>query len=130
MAAMKAYDQQEINRINKLGEHLREGFREAFNSNGVKGTITGLGSLAQIHWGEGKVKNARDSRGHLKAARDLPQLLHLELMNRGIFIAPRGFCCISTPMTVKEIDQIINTFHQTLDVLKQYMESETPFLLS
>nr|MDJ0820156.1 hypothetical protein [Desulfobacterales bacterium] len=75
------------------------------------------------------IKSASDSRGHFKAAKDLPRLLHLELMNRGIFIAPRGFCCISTPMTEKEIDHTINAFTQILEELKPYMAVETPFLL-
>lgn len=130
LAAMKAYDQRAVDRINKLGQRLRQGYRDALKKSGIKGVVTGIGSLSQIHWGEGEIKTAGDSRGHLKAARDLPRLLHLELLNRGIFIAPRGFCCISTPMTETEIDHTVTAFAGTLDVLKPYIEAETPFLLS
>jgi glutamate-1-semialdehyde 2,1-aminomutase len=129
LAAMRAYDQQAVDRINKSGDHLRQGFRGALKTSGIKGIVTGIGSLCQIHWGEGEIKTAGDSRNHLKAAKNLPRLLHLELLNRGIFIAPRGFCCISTPMTGKEIDHSIKAFSETLGVLKPYIESETPFLL-
>ncbi len=129
LAAMQAYDQQEVDRINMLGERLRQGYRETLKKCGIKGIITGLGSLAQIHWGAGEIKSASDSRGHFKAAKDLPRLLHLELMNRGIFIAPRGFCCISTPMTDEEIDHTINVFSHALEELKPYVAAETPFLL-
>ncbi|HEA69288.1 MAG TPA: aspartate aminotransferase family protein [Desulfobacterales bacterium] len=130
LTAMELYDQQEVDRINRLGARLREGYCQAFKKSGIKGQTTGIGSLVQVHWGEEEIKNARDSRSLSGAARDLPRLLHLELLNQGIFIAPRGLNCISTPMTEKEVDQATSVFTQALEVLKPYVETEAPFLIS
>jgi glutamate-1-semialdehyde 2,1-aminomutase len=59
-------------------------------------------------------------------ARDMPMLLHLEMMNRGIFAASRGMFVVSTPMTEKEIDKAIKVFESSLKILKPYAAEVVP----
>jgi glutamate-1-semialdehyde aminotransferase len=63
------------------------------------------------------------------AAGELPRLFHLEMINRGIFMASRGMCAVSTPMTEKEIDTIIEECEATVEMLKPYVAEETPHLI-
>jgi len=121
LAALQALDQEAIDRINALGERLKEGFNTAFTQAGLRGQVTGIGSLNQVHWHSGPLNNARDSVRGLTAARELPGLLHLEMMNRGIYSAKRGMFVISTPMTEGEIDKATAAFAGALDMLRPYI---------
>ena len=51
---------------------------------------TSIGSLVQVHWRTGPITNMADVNAGFKAAGDLPTLLHLEQMNRGLYAAARG----------------------------------------
>jgi len=129
VAALTNYDQEAIDKVNRLGEKLREGFNTAFQTAGIKGQVTGLGSLLQVHWKAGTISNAKEAFIGRERIKGLIELFHLEMMNRGIFAAPRGMFCISTPMTEKEIDVCIKEFGVTLEVLKPYVLDLTPDLI-
>jgi glutamate-1-semialdehyde 2,1-aminomutase len=129
LCALKALDQPAIDRINSLGERLKKGFNEAFKEAGLRGQVTGIGSLNQIHWFDDPLKNARDSARALTAVGELPGLLHLEMMNRGIYSAKRGMTAVSTPMTEKDIDQAVRAFAGALDLLKPYIADRFPQLI-
>ncbi|MDE0200123.1 MAG: aspartate aminotransferase family protein [Caldilineaceae bacterium] len=129
LATMKAYGAGEVAQINELGQRLKDGFNRAFQTAGVKARAAGLGSIIPIHWSEGEIRTARDAVAAQEAARTLPKLLHMEMMNRGIFSAPRGQFTISTPMTAREIDAAVDVLAQSLEMVKPYMVEHTPHLL-
>jgi glutamate-1-semialdehyde aminotransferase len=60
----------------------------------------------------------------------VPSLLHLELMNRGVFAAARGLFCISTPMTEVEIDRACEALEGALVALKPLAAEEAPHLIA
>ena len=129
LATLKAYGAGEVKQINELGQRLKDGFNRAFQAAGVKARAAGLGSIIPIHWSEGEIRTARDAVAAQEAARTLPKLLHMEMMNRGIFSAPRGQFTISTPMTAREIDTAVDVLAQSLEMVKPYMVEHTPHLL-
>ncbi len=129
MAAMTLYDQAAVTRLNQMGDRLRDGFAAALKDIGLKGCISGLGSLLQVHWQERKPANARDSIVGLTKAGELPRLIHLEMMNRGVYAAGRGMFALSTPMTPADIDKAVVSFRETLTMLKPYIADSTPHLL-
>jgi glutamate-1-semialdehyde 2,1-aminomutase len=129
MATLELYDQQAVERINSLGEKLRNGVNQAFKGAGIAGQATGLGSLAQVHWRLGDIHRAMDTVEGFFLAGDLPAYLHLELINRGIYSASRGMLVISTGMDEAIIERVLHEFAGALDVLKPYIEDEAPHLL-
>lgn len=129
MASLNALDQPAIDRINLLGEKLRDGFTAAFARHGIKGQALGIGSLIMVHWTQEKITNVDDAHRALKLAGELPRLLHLEMVNQGIYAAPRGMFCISTPMTTADVDEAIRAFDATLGILKPYIAEKAPHLL-
>jgi len=104
LCALNALDRPAIDRINNLGERLKVGFQDAFQKAGIRGQVTGIGSLNQVHWCVDPPQNARDAGRALTGAGKLPVLLRLELINCGIYSAKRGMFVISTPMSEEEID--------------------------
>jgi len=69
-----------------------------------------------------------DVSAGFKAAGELPTLLHLELMNRGLYAAARGEYNISTAMTEADINRAVDTFSAALHVLKPYVIEAYPAL--
>ena len=129
LATLELYDQGAVDRVNALGEKLRNGIDAAFETAGLAGQATGLGSLAQIHWRPGDINNAMDTVEGYSQAGELPRFMHLELMNRGFYSAPRGMLAISTGMDEQIIDKFLEAFAGALEVVKPYVEDKAPHLL-
>jgi glutamate-1-semialdehyde 2,1-aminomutase len=130
LCALIALDQPAIDRINYLGKRLKTGFQNAFKEAGIQGQVTGIGSLNQIHWCGDAPQTARDAALALTRSGELPGLLHLELMNRGIYSAKRGMFIISTPMSEEQVDQATMAFAGALELLKPYIAEKHPQLVA
>lgn len=109
----------EIDRINGLGEKLRMHFNNVLEEVGIIAQVTGIGSLAQIHFTKEEVK---DWRTAATARVDMRAIFHLLLMDKGVFSAPRGMFNISTPMGEKEIMEVRTALRDSLIELKPYVE--------
>lgn len=115
-----------INRLNHLGETLAQGIRDVFSKLQINAQVTGIGSLMSIHLTPEHVVDASSSRTRDD---DLMHLLHLALIERGIFMARKGYLCTSTPMTEKEVDLFINAVGESMAELKPLFEQVAPHLL-
>jgi glutamate-1-semialdehyde 2,1-aminomutase len=130
VASVKALTPQAIEHINQLGAVLRRGMDEAFAEAGIRGYATGEGSLAYVHWTAARITSAADVVRWKQRAAELPRLLHMELLNQGVFAANRGLFNLSTPMTDKEINQALAAFCAALFRLKPYVADHAPHLLA
>lgn len=130
LESLKLLSQAEIDRINALGERLGRGFDDAFAEAGIRGRTTYVGSLVQVHWRTGDINNMGDVAAGFAQAGDLPYLLHLELMNRGVYSAARGEYCTTTAMNEADIDRAIAVFNDTLHYLKPYVAQVNEALIA
>ena len=130
LESLKLLSQAEIDRINALGERLGRGFDDAFAEAGIRGRTTYVGSLVQVHWRTGDINNMGDVAAGFAQAGDLPYLLHLELMNRGVYSAARGEYCTTTAMHEADIDRAIAIFSDTLHYLKPYVAQVNEALIA
>jgi glutamate-1-semialdehyde 2,1-aminomutase len=119
VAAMQLLTKQEIARINTLGERLARGMREAFDEVGLVGQVTGMGSTLNVHLTPLPVV---DYRSGATVAKKASWLLHLALLNRGVFSVPRGMFCISTPMDNQIVDDTIIRFTDALKQVRPALE--------
>jgi glutamate-1-semialdehyde aminotransferase len=117
-ANLEIYDQKEVDRINRLGERLAAGLNHAFQKVGIPGHTRGLGSILGIAFTEKKFVTSRDAVTALAKAGEIMSFLHLELLNRGVYIMSRGMLAVSTPMCETEIDQTVKIFGEALEVVK------------
>ena len=130
LAALRLYDQAAVSRLNQLGDKLKDGFTAALGETGLRGCVSGLGSLMQLHWRSRPPVNATDAAVGLMKAGQLPRLVHLEMMNRGVYSAGRGMFNLSTPMKDVDIDKAVLAFRETLKMLKPYIADELPHLIA
>lgn len=129
LIALNLVDQPAIDRLNQLGDRLKKGMQAALKKVGVKACISGYGSMLGLHWREEMPRNAKETaQGVIKTGR-LPALFHLEMLNRGIYFAPRGMFIISIPMGEFEVDACINAFEGALTGFRPYIEEKAPHLL-
>lgn len=97
--------------IDRLAEDLRTRANVLFRSLDVPAQVVGVGSLFNIHFTEEPIVDYRTvARGDRKTL----SLLVLALMNRGIFLAPRGMGCTSSVMTPAEIDAFLTALEGAL----------------
>ena len=80
----------------------------------VQAVVTGYGSFGAVHFGSDNVENYRDAARSNQA---IKRLMHLALMNEGVFCAPRLMFCTSTAMTAGVIDDVVARFGRALDVV-------------
>ena len=129
-AAMQQLNPQNIEHINSLGEHFRQGVADTFASHGIRGQATGLGSLSNIHLTDAPVNDARDSLDGVIAAGNIGSLLHLGMLRRGVASASRLMYCTSTAMQRADVDFAISALDDTLREMKPGIERERPALLA
>jgi glutamate-1-semialdehyde 2,1-aminomutase len=97
--------------IDGLAEDLRTRVSALFRRLHVPAQVVGVGSLFNLHFTEEPIV---DYRAVARGDRKTLSLLVLALMNRGIFLAPRGMGCTSSVMTPAEIDTFLTALEGAL----------------
>jgi len=118
LASLELLTPAEIDRINWLGDRLRDGFQTAFATTGIPGCATGQGSLVQTHLVTGEVSNYRDGA---RAPAWYRRLTHLALLTHGVFSGWRTSFNVSTAMSEAEVEEAIAAFHAVLQALAAYL---------
>lgn len=127
VAMMKQITPDLIASMNALGELLASGLRDVFKKAEIKGQVTGMGSLCNLHFGQVPVVDGHTSRDTTN--KEVLHLVHLSLINRGILTPERAMFCISSPMTDKDIKVAIDAVEDIVRELKPYIEKIWPDLI-
>jgi glutamate-1-semialdehyde 2,1-aminomutase len=82
------------------GDGLREELAQAFLAAGAPFQVTGVGSLLAIHATTATVRRPADLR---RSDDRLLELLFLDLLELGYYIAPRGYMALSLALTASQL---------------------------
>lgn len=110
-AALMQYKQADCDRLEQLAIRLQTKMEDAIRSVGMEGCVTRAGSLMNYHFIKGIPQNYTDVTLENK---ELCKIVHLEMLKRGIFLAPRGLIALSTPMDERVIDICADAFRDSL----------------
>lgn len=110
VATLDTLDAAAIDRLNELGDRLRRKARMVVANHDLDITVTGDGSMFQLHRASGPVTDAESAA----AGTDVFAELFLEMRNRGVFMAPRGMGNLSTSMDDAEIDEFLAALNDSL----------------
>jgi len=99
-AGLGVYTEAEVERLNGLGDRLRDRLNAFAATNDVELTATGYGSLVGLHLGTGPIRRRSD----VPKRPELQTLLHLHMLEQGYTYARRGFIALSLPLGEDEID--------------------------
>jgi glutamate-1-semialdehyde 2,1-aminomutase len=111
VGARDVYTPDACRRLNALGDTLREQLNELGQSLGVGFQATGIGGIMTTHWHHSRITDP----AQVEAA-DSPRrrLYHLELMERGFYIARRGMINLSLPMLESDIARLVQATREYL----------------
>jgi glutamate-1-semialdehyde 2,1-aminomutase len=101
-----------LNQMNGLGDALRATLNEQLARRGVAGTVTGVGSLMNLHFVAGEVKSPHDVEA---ADHRFLHLWQLEMLLRGQYVTPRGMIALSLPFTQADIVVFTDIFDDFLN---------------
>jgi glutamate-1-semialdehyde 2,1-aminomutase len=87
--------------LNMRGERLRERLNDLFMRYQVKLKATGIGSLINLHPLSGSIRTPEDTA---KADPRLRQLLYLDLLEEGYYVAGRGYMALSLMVSDEHCD--------------------------
>ena len=126
VATLEQLNAAEIDKINKLGESFAARVRAIFKRLNIKGQVTGIGSLQNVHFSDRPVIDGKSAR---EANKKLLHLYYLAMLERGIFSPARGMYVMSIPMTQKEIDTTVKAVDDVVTELKPTIEELWPELI-
>lgn len=101
LATMEVYNLDAIAELNARGEAFRVELQARLGPE--RFTVTGAGSLFQIHVGGEPVQGPP---GVMRRAAFLP--IHLALLDRGVYMAPRGMGALSTVISDAELEHALD----------------------
>lgn len=90
--------------LNARGDRLRSRVNEVFHRHGVAMQMLGQGSINCIHVHGHKVERPADVANDPR----LQALLHLEMLERGIYLARRGFSALCLPLDDSDVDRFVD----------------------
>ncbi len=93
-----------IGTLNDNGEHLRAELTKIFEQSGLPMSVTGLGSLMNIHPVAGTVRSPADLIGADERYREL---FFFDMLDAGFYLARRGFIALSLPLDRSDLDAFI-----------------------
>jgi glutamate-1-semialdehyde 2,1-aminomutase len=103
-----------VESLNRRGDRLRERCNALFGQHGLALQCTGLGSLMTLHATSRPLHCYADLAGSDPRIKDL---LWFALLERGVFIARRGFIALSLPFGDAELELLVAALD---DVLRSY----------
>jgi len=117
LETMKQMTPEAFDRLNSLGEYIRERLTRMFHDRGTTAQVFGRGSLFIAHLDDRELVDYRSLRGFSRTSPVYGGLCK-EMLNRGMIISPRGiFGCLSTPMSEIEADAFVNALEDSLAAL-------------
>lgn len=106
VAAMDQMTPEAYDRLERLGDRVRDGLREALAEAGVPGTVRGTASLAALVFSDVPFNSYRELPFD---EREMTMIswLHRYLLDRGVQVSPRGLFILSTAMNESDIDEML-----------------------
>ena len=115
LATLQQLTSDAYERLDHLGERLRDGLTSLFSRKRIPAQVVGMGSLFGIHFLDEEIWNYRDlARKDTATAYNI----FLSLLNQGFFLsASLDFNALSLPMEERNIDELIAAMELALDKL-------------
>lgn len=111
IATLELYTQKEIERLEQLSAKLHAGLNDVIAKYALPACVTREGSLFNLHFVEKLPTNYEET---VSNRNELRALVHLDLLNHGIFTVPRGMFNLSTAVTEEQIATIVHVFDEVM----------------
>ncbi len=125
LTAMRLFDRDEVRRLNRLGGLARERIAALIEDLGVPACVTGEGSMFRLHM---KPEPPRDYRAAFPSPREAQAAGALvdALFRDGVMLIGTCTGALSTPMTEREIDALIDALRPALRGVAPLLDAPHP----
>ncbi len=104
------------------GERLRARIDAVGERHGVPLRCTGCGSILGLHIAAGPIRSARDlARGDPTRRELLQRLLHYDLLERGHYLARRGYLALSLALRPEDEDALVAALEEFVTVRRRLL---------
>jgi glutamate-1-semialdehyde 2,1-aminomutase len=114
IAALEMLDEAAIAQLDTMAAELEARMSRSIRQAAVPVSITRAGSLLNVHFTE---RQPTDYASTYSPHQQLAGLVHLELLNRGIFTAPRGMWNLSTVMNQDHLAKAADAFADVMQLV-------------
>jgi glutamate-1-semialdehyde 2,1-aminomutase len=97
--------------LNSKGDAFRARLKQAIESRSLPIQVTGIGSMNTVHFTEEPILRPFND----PVANQKRDLLHLDMINAGVYHARRGMFNLSLPMVDADLDKAVNCFEEFMD---------------
>jgi glutamate-1-semialdehyde 2,1-aminomutase len=104
--------------LNALGDRMRDRLNGLATERNASMHFTGIGSMLCLHMRKGPVHTPADAREGNTALR---QLFHLDMIERGIWMAPRGMINLSLPITEADIERFVAAVEEFIETRRSLL---------
>jgi glutamate-1-semialdehyde 2,1-aminomutase len=109
--ALQYYQKPQIEKLNALGDKLRNRLAEECTRASVPVVFTGSGSFMGYHFTrEAKIENATQSMGGLAAYMPIYECVHMAALVKGYYLMKKGRLILSTPMDDALVERTVKDF--------------------
>jgi glutamate-1-semialdehyde 2,1-aminomutase len=116
---MRQMTPEAFDRLNHLGEYVRDGLRRLFRDTRRSAQVCGAGSLFLAHLTTEELIDYRSLRGFSRTNPIYGDLCH-KMLEYGFILSPRGiFGCLSTPMSESDLDGLVEALGRALSHITQ-----------
>jgi glutamate-1-semialdehyde 2,1-aminomutase len=112
VAMTEVVTQAALDRVNALGDTLRQRLQAACEAYQAPLCVTGIGSLLTIHAVRGPVRSNADLAGQDQR---IKELVFFDLLERGIYLARRGMAALSFEIDEHACDAFVAAFEASLE---------------
>ncbi|HLS68869.1 MAG TPA: aspartate aminotransferase family protein [Kiloniellales bacterium] len=119
-ALEKVLTPERVKELNARGDALRERLNEIAARREVPVQVTGLGSIMCIHLHDQPITSPDVAKATDARAR---ALFHLEMLERGLYLARRGFISLSLPLEQEDYDAFAEGFEDVIILMKPHLRA-------
>ncbi len=113
LASMKQLTPETFDRLNGMGDYIRDKLGQLIARREIPAQLTGQGSLFWFHLTGEKMENYRDYVNNAPDQAFFSKFTH-EMLGHGIVFAGRGLSCLSTAMGQEELDAYVDALEASL----------------
>lgn len=113
LASMIALDRTAFDRLEMLGDRLRDRLRGAIARHGAPFSVSGVASLFRIHPRATLPRDFREATPNAQGVRVMKELTRV-FAEAGILLPYGAASCLSTPMTTGDVDLVASVFEDFL----------------
>jgi glutamate-1-semialdehyde 2,1-aminomutase len=115
LETMRQMTPEAFDRLNHLGEYVRDGLRRLFRDTRQAAQVCGAGSVFVAHLTAEELIDFRSLHGFSRTDPIYGGLCH-KMLEYGFVLSPRGiFGCLSTPMSEAELDGFVEALGRALN---------------